>query len=295
MEMNERREKITQKINTLPKGSFSPSNKYWCVTCKKFFILDSPVCPFMTKMCVNTPIAIENFNPESSEGIERIGLFYPKFPQKLLSEAVTKDYLNIGIELAKEYINFLNDWMIRYKNQPMQTLKSFLIIISGVETAQRVNEDEITFVFLDIEKNWDKEKLFNILNGALPILAKELNIEQKIKLDSMDIIGDRPVGKYYCTACGMFFEFGMKKDKVTCPLMAQKCMFTPTNIENSNYKIEQLIKIYRITPEIFKRFMSLIDKDQDKIKTELKNILKDEWLLEIGDSNLEILSELLGI
>ncbi|MHB1376922.1 MAG: RNA polymerase sigma factor [Candidatus Humimicrobiaceae bacterium] len=142
MEMNERREKITQKINTLPKGSFSPSNKYWCVTCKKFFILDNPTCPFMTKMCVNTPIAIENFNPESSEGIERIGLFYPKFPQKLLSAAITKDYSKIGAALAKGYINFLKDWMIRYENQPMQTLKSFLIIISGVETAQRVNENK---------------------------------------------------------------------------------------------------------------------------------------------------------
>jgi DNA-directed RNA polymerase subunit RPC12/RpoP len=295
MEMNERREKIAQKINTLPKGSLSPSKKYWCVTCKKFFILDNPVCPFMTKMCVNTPIAIENFNPESSEGIERIGLFYPKFPQKLLSEAVIKDYLKIGAKLAEEYINFLRDWMIKYENQPMQTLKSFLIIISGVETAQRVNEKELTFVFLDIEKNWDKEKLFNIVNGAIPVLAKELNIKQEIKLDSMDIIGDRPIGKYYCSACGMLFEFGMKKDKVTCPLMAQKCMFTPTNIEDSNYKIEELIKIYRITPDIFKRFMSVIDNPSDKIKSKLKDILRDEWHLEIAGSDLELLSELLGI
>lgn len=295
MEMNERREKITQKISTLPTGSLSPSHKYWCVTCKKFFNLDSPVCPFMTKMCVNTPIAIENFNPESSEGIERIGLFYPKFPQKLLSEAITKDYLKIGAKLAKEYINFLKDWMVRYENQPMQTLKSFLIIVSGAETAQRVNENEITYVFLDIEKNWDKEKLFDVINGALPVLAKELNIKQEIKLDSMDIIGDRPIGKYYCSACGMFFEFGMKKGKVTCPLMAQKCMFSPTNIEDSNYKIEELIKIYRINPDIFKRFISVVDKSSVSIKSKLKEILKNEWHLEIAISDLEILSGLLGI
>ena len=56
-----RMEMIKEKINALPKGSVSKSNKYWCVTCKKFFVLDKPVCPYMTGMCVNTPIAVENF------------------------------------------------------------------------------------------------------------------------------------------------------------------------------------------------------------------------------------------
>lgn len=291
MEMNEKRKKITQRIGTLPRGSVSPSNKYWCVTCKKFFILDKPVCPFMTKMCVNTPIAIENFNPESSESFEKMGLFYPKFPQRLLSKLIQDDFLKTGERFATEYINLLKDWMVKYKKQPMQTLKSFLIIVSGAETAQRVNEEEITFVFLDVEKNWDKEKLFKIIKGALPVLVKELNIKQAIKLDYMDILGDKPGGKYYCSACGMFFEFGMKRDKVTCPLMAQKCMFTPTNIEDSNYTIEKLEKIYRINPDVFKRFLSVIKKDSKEVKTQLQNLLIDDWHLEPSQNDLNILLE----
>ncbi|MDZ7836521.1 MAG: hypothetical protein U5N58_00520 [Actinomycetota bacterium] len=110
----------------------------------------------MTKMCVNTPIAIENFNPESSESLEKIGLFYPKFPQRLLSKLIKDDFLKTGERFAGEYINLLKDWLVKYKEQPLQTLKSFLIIVSGAETAQRVNEEEITFVFLDVEKNWDR-------------------------------------------------------------------------------------------------------------------------------------------
>ena len=102
------------------------------------------------------------------------------------------------------------------------------------------------------------------------------------------------MGKYYCPACGMFFEFGMKKDQVTCPLMAQKCMFTPTHIENSNYKIEKLIKLYKINPDVFKRFLSVFKKDSDQAKTLLKNLLLDDWHLKASDNDLNKLWEYFG-
>jgi hypothetical protein len=41
--------------------------------------------------------------------------------------------------------------------------------------------------------------------------------------------------------------------------------------------------------------MSVIDNPSDKIKSKLKDILRDEWHQEIIDSDLETLSELLGI
>ncbi|MDD3777482.1 MAG: hypothetical protein PHN32_07755 [Actinomycetota bacterium] len=293
MDMNEKKKKITERINQLPPGSVSPSRKYWCATCKKFFNMDQPVCPFMTKMCVNTPIAIENLNPESSEGIEKIGLFYPKFTQKMLSAAI-KEYPETGRQIAEEYLRFLKDWKIKYKQQPLQTIKSFLIIVSGAETAQRVNEEEVTFVFLDVGKNWDQEKLFSLVSAALPVLIKELDIKQRIKLDAMDILGERPMGKYYCPACKMFFEFGMERDKVTCPLMAQKCMFTPTNIESSNYSAQDLIRLYQINPDIFKRFMNIINPEPGQIKNYLKDILEKEWNLMLSAEELDQLSEILG-
>jgi hypothetical protein len=40
-------------------------------------------------MCVNTPIAVENLAPKSTEALEKFGLFYPKIPQRILSEVIT--------------------------------------------------------------------------------------------------------------------------------------------------------------------------------------------------------------
>lgn len=44
----------------------------------------------------------------------------------------------------------------------------------------------------------------------------------------------------------MFFEFGLKTESVTCPLMAQKCMFNPQNIDNVKYTADKLLKQYEI-------------------------------------------------
>ncbi len=282
-------EMIRSKINSLPKGSFSESNHYWCVTCKKFFVLDEPVCPYMTGMCVNTPIAVENLAPESTEALEKFGLFYPKIPQRILSEIITENFSETGRELAVIYLDFLKEWKFDItKQQPLQTIKSFIIILTGCETAQRINTESITFVLMDAEKIWEKEKIEKIILGGLEYLKSVLNIEHKLKIDFIDILGEREVGKYFCAKCGMFFEFGIRRDVVTCPLMAQKCMFDPQHIDKVEYASDKLVKQFEITPDIYKRFIGSINNKTD-FSERLHEILEG-W--KVGDKQFEILSTL---
>ena len=269
-----RMQMIKKKIDSLPEGSFSKSNHYWCVTCKKFFVLDKPECPYMTGMCVNTPIAVENIAPENTEALEKFGLFYPKIPQKILSGIIENDFEETGKKLAKIYLDFLKEWKFDIaKQQPLQTIKSFIIILSGCETAQRINENSITFVLMDAEKIWKKENIKKILIGSLKYFSKFLDIKHSLNVDFIDILGEREVGKYYCAKCGMFFEFGIKRDNVTCPLMAQKCMFDPQHIDNVEYPSEKLVKQFEITPDIFKRFIGIIKSEKD-FSEELIELLK---------------------
>jgi len=270
-----RMEMIKNKINSLPVGSKSESNHYWCVTCKKFFVLDKPECPYMTGMCVNTPIAVENLAPESTEALEKFGLFYPKIPQKILSEIITDNFQEKGKNLAKIYLDFLKEWKFDISNQqPLQTIKSFIIILTGCETAQRINEKSITFVLMDAGKNWEKDKIKELLLGSLEHLKGIFNVEHELNLDFIDILGEREVGKYFCSKCGMFFEFGIKRDVVTCPLMAQKCMFDPQHIDKVNYTSENLIKQFEITPDIYKRFIQSIE-NKNVFSHKLDEILFD--------------------
>ena len=99
--MYDRRQKIIEKIQILPKGSVSASRRYWCVTCKKLFRLEEPVCPYMTSMCVNSPIAVEKFAPESTEWLEKMGLFYPKIPQMVMAALLKENPAPIGKRLAE--------------------------------------------------------------------------------------------------------------------------------------------------------------------------------------------------
>ena len=270
-----RMEMIKNKINSLPVGSKSESNHYWCVTCKKFFVLYKPECPYMTGMCVNTPIAVENLAPESTEALEKFGLFYPKIPQKILSEIITDNFQEKGKNLAKIYLDFLKEWKFDISNQqPLQTIKSFIIILTGCETAQRINEKSITFVLMDAGKNWEKDKIKELLLGSLEHLKGIFNVEQELNLDFIDILGEREVGKYFCSKCGMFFEFGIKRDVVTCPLMAQKCMFDPQHIDKVNYTLDKLIKQFEITPDIYKRFIQSIE-NKNVFSHKLDEILFD--------------------
>jgi hypothetical protein len=284
-----RMEMIRNKINSLPSGSLSKSNHYWCVTCKKFFVLDKPECPYMTGMCVNTPIAVENLAPESTESLEKFGLFYPKIPQKILSDIIDKDYVQAGEKLVKVYLEFLKEWNFDItEQQPLQTIKSFIIILTGCETAQRINEKSITFVLMDAGKIWEKEKIRSVLSGSLGYLSKTLNTGHELNIDFIDILGEREVGKYFCAKCGMFFEFGIKRESVTCPLMAQKCMFDPQHIEKTDYSSEKMVKQLHITPDIYKRFIAAIN-GKHEFSVRLSEILKD-W--KITDNHDKIFQEL---
>jgi hypothetical protein len=282
-------EMIKNKINSLSGGSISESNHYWCVTCKKFFVLDKPECPYMTGMCVNTPIAVENLAPESTEALEKFGLFYPKIPQRILSEIITENYEKTGKNLANIYLDFLKEWKFDIsKQQPLQTIKSFIIILTGCETAQRINEKSITFVLMDAGKVWEKGKIKDIILGGLEYLKSILNVEHELKLDFIDILGEREVGKYYCAKCGMFFEFGIRRDVVTCPLMAQKCMFDPQYIKKVDYTSDKLVKQFEITPDIYKRFIESL-KNKNDFSDKLDEILK-EW--KITDNQDKIMNKL---
>lgn len=286
--------KIIEKVKSLPEGSESPSGKYWCVTCKKLFELEQPVCPYMPKVCLNSPIAIENIAPESTLGLENFGLFYPKIPQNLASELIDIQTENFGVKWADAYLDFLEEWNIQYKDQPLQTLKSFIIIASGCETAQRIDEEKIRFIVTDPEKVWETENLFTLLENAIPRLNEKLGISKNIKLDSTSILGDMPMGKYYCPMCQKFFEFSIQRDTITCPLMAQKCMATPTNIEKMNYKTDHLIHVYEVTPKIYKKFISEIGKKEKGISI-LRKILTEDWKFELDDQSLKKTAKLLGI
>ena len=278
-------EMIRNKINSLPAGSISESNHYWCVTCKKFFVLDKPECPYMTGMCVNTPVAVENFAPESTEALEKFGLFYPKIPQKILNEIITGNYQATGVTLAKVYFDFLKDWKFDIsKQQPLQTIKSFIITLTGCETAQRVNKQSITFVLMDAGKIWDRSKIKDVLGGALEYLKGILNTEHDLNIDFIDILGEREVGKYYCSKCGMFFEFGMKRDSVTCPLMAQKCMFDPRHIDSVDYAPDKLVRQFEITPDLYRRFIRSIENGKD-FSQKLDEILLD-WKITSGQEKI---------
>jgi len=244
----------------------------------------------MTGMCVNTPIAVENLAPESTESLEKFGLFYPKIPQRILSDIITVNYSDTGKSLTKIYLDFLKEWKFDIsKQQPLQTIKSFIIILTGCVTAQRINEKSITFVSMDAGKIWEKEKIKDILLGSLEYLKSYLSIEHDLDVDFIDILGEREVGKYYCAKCGMFFEFGIKRENVTCPLMAQKCMFDPQHIEKLEYTSDKLVKHFEVTPDIYKRFIDSINNKGD-FSAKLNEVLK-EW--KVADNRDKILSKLI--
>ncbi|MGO8683809.1 MAG: hypothetical protein ACLQUT_04415 [Thermoleophilia bacterium] len=292
--MFDNKQKIMERVMGLPKGTPSPSRRYWCVTCKMLFDLDEPVCPFMPKMCINTPIPVELMPVESSICLEKLGLFYPKIPQKLMGHLADTDAVIEAGALVDAYLGFLNDWGIRYQNEPLQAIKSFIILLSGCETAQRVNENTITFLITDLTRTWKKERLFPLLEQALPLLAKQVGITQPLLLDEMDLMGERPSGRYFCPMCRKFFEFSTQRDSVTCPLMSQKCMATPTAIANSKYTLDDLAHVYDVAPDFYRRFIQALPSADDA-RSYLEAMLRDDWHLTAGPETLDRLAVLMGI
>lgn len=65
----------------------------------------------------------------------------------------------------------------------------------------------MTFVVTDVEKVWEEDKLFSILEKAVLELASKLEFDREIKFDAVDILGDMPMGKYYCPMCQNFSNF----------------------------------------------------------------------------------------
>ena len=173
-------------------------------------------------------------------------------------------------------------------------MKSFVLVFSGCETAQRIRENEILFIVTDMQKIWDKGILFSLLKDSVDELKSRFGIRQEIKFDSLEIIGERPMGKYYCGMCKKFFEFGIERDKVTCPLMAQKCMFDPVNINKIDYQISDLVKVLHITPDLYSKFMSLVPERKNGAAI-LKEILAHDWKFEFGEPELQEIEHLLGL
>ena len=288
------KQKIMEREKRLPKGTPSPSGRYWCVTCKMLFTLDEPVCPFMPKMCINTPIPVELMPVESSICLEKLGLFYPKIPQKLMAHLAGAAEPVDPAALVDAYLSFLADWGIRPADEPLQTLKSFIILMSGCETAQRVNEDEITFVVTDVERIWRTDRLLPLLEATVPLLATQAGVTQALRFDAMQLMGERPSGRYYCPMCRKFFEFSTQRGSVTCPLMAQKCMATPTAVAEVKYTLADLVHVYEVTPDFSARLIGALPKSDDA-KSYLEEVLRDDWGFTVEPEALDRIAVLLGL
>lgn len=285
---------IMERVEKMPAGIYSASDKYWCVTCRLLFNIDKPVCPYMPKMCINTPVPVEVMHPESTVSIEKFGLFYPKVPQKMMNFLAGDEPEEVGRKWAEAYVEFLKEWRFEYKREPLQTMKSFIITVSGSETAQRITADGIVFVITDLQKVWAKEKLFPILESATVILKSELGINQKILFDEIDIIGEKEVGKYYCSMCRKFFEFSSQRDSITCPLMPQKCVAVPHSLDKVKYSLKDLISVYSHTPDVYKRFIDALPL-KEGWREHLAALLKDDWKFEVMEKGLNCIAAQIGL
>ena len=292
--MFDNRQKIMERVAGLPKGTKSASGRYWCVTCKMLFAMEEPVCPYMPKMCINTPIPVELLPLESSIALEKLGLFYPKVPQKLLAHLADTDAPVDAPALVAAYLSFLDEWGVDPRTEPLQALKSFIILLSGCETAQRVAEDAITFVVTDVERVWKKERLFALLEKTLPLLAERVGIDQVIRLDDIDLLGEKPSGRYFCPMCRKFFEFSSQKDFITCPLMAQKCMAKPSDIAQSKYTLADLAHVYEVTPDFSGRFVAAMPA-RDDARAVLEALLREDWGFTIEPEPFERVAAHLGV
>jgi len=171
--------------------------------------------------------------------------------------------------------------------------------LSGCEAAHKNTEDGFIFLIMDIEKVWKKEIFIEVIKSAVVVLSEKLAIKEKInkevKVDTIDLFMHLEVGKYFCSMCSMFFEYGTKKERVTCPLMPRKCMFMSIDINQMNYSIEMLDKLYKITPDIYMRLF-LFPKLSEPKKALLK-ILEEDWgfKIDLQDRYLESIGRSIGI
>jgi hypothetical protein len=288
------REKVMEQVKNLPPGKKSASRHYWCMTCKMLFLMDEPVCPFMSKVCINTPIAVETMSPESTASIEKFGLFYPKIPQIIMARlAGEADPDAVARGWVDEYLDFLDEWSFEVKSKSFQVIRSFIIFITGSVTGQRVDQSKVSFVITDPGKIWDRRILLGILEKAVPLLKEKLGIEGDADILEIDITGDTPFGKYFCPMCRKFFEFSHQRETITCPIMAQKCMAIPKDIGTISYTLKDLAVMYEYTPDFYSRFISDLDSGGAG-EGILRGVLAEEWNFEIEPESFGKIARLLG-
>ncbi len=304
------------KENMTP-GVESPSGKYWCVMCKKFFELEEPVCPYMTDMCINTPLAVESLPPGSTLAYERIGLYYPKIAQKVQAALLTglgddnNTLIQLGHQLPQEYLAELAEWNVNYSDNPLEAAKSFLIYFSGSDVATRLGEQGITFLLVDASIIWGEEmpakkRLKKLLLAAVKALSEKIGLEGPFDLHMMDVMSAEP-GRFYCSKCSMLFEFGQKADTVTCPFMPQKCRFKPHGLrEKEVVDFEVIDKILEISPKLYLRNITAVrnaveasgDDGMQKALIAVKGVLAQElagWHTEATEENISRLAAKLGL
>ena len=263
---------MMEMVRRLPAGVASPSGHYWCAMCKKMFELTEPVCPYMPDMCVNTPIAIETLPPGSAAFYERIGLFYPKFVQRLLASAVARaaDPEPLGTAFADDYLADLAEWRVQHQASPLEAVKAFLIYTAGFDVVTRSAADGFTLYLMDAGAVWGEELPAKVrsrtalLAGARRV-AKAIGLEAPLELHFMSVAAGE-MGRYHCAPCSMFFEYGAPQAQVTCPFMPQKCGFRPKPIAElvdlaspkdggpgRRFGLGALTRIYAVSPKLHRR------------------------------------------
>ncbi len=308
---------MADMIKQLPAGITSPSGRYWCAMCKKMFELAEPVCPYMPTMCVNTPVAIETVPPGSTAFYERVGLFYPKFVQRLLATAVGQatELEPLGIAFAEDFLADLAEWNVQYEASPIETVKSFLIYTAGFDVVTRNTASGLTFYLMDAQALWGEETAARmrsktaLLAGARRV-AQAAGLNAALDLHFMTVTSGK-MGRYFCAQCNMFFEYGQPQAQVTCPFMPQKCKFRPKPIADvvdlpdapeaqhgKHFGVEVLTKIYTVSPKLHRRQLkSALDRGFDPgVAREVLTAELKAWGFDVGDAPaLAALGRQLGI
>jgi DNA-directed RNA polymerase subunit RPC12/RpoP len=308
--------KMMEMMKRLPAGVASPSGHYWCAMCKKMFALSEPVCPYMPTMCVNTPVAIETSPPGSTAFYERIGLFYPKFVQRLLATAVSRaaELEPLGVAFAEDFLADLAEWNVQYQGSPIETVKSFLIYTAGFDAALRTTDAGLTFYLMDADALWGEDTPAKKRSKAA-LLAGARRVSQAVAMTApQDLhfmsVTSGDMGRYFCAQCNMFFEYGQPQAQVTCPFMSQKCKFRPKPIaelvdlparapaRGKQFSVDVLSKVYAVSPKLYRRQLkSAIDRGFDPaVAREVMTADLKAWGFDVGDpAMISVLWRQLGI
>ena len=110
----------------------------------------------------------------------------------------------------------------------------------------------------------------------------------------MTLMGEKPSGRYFCPMCRKFFEFSTQKGSVTCPLMAQKCMATPTAIADVKFALRDLVHVYEVTPDFSARLIRALPQ-RDDARGYLEAVLRDDWGFEPQPEEVARIAQLMGL